>query len=178
MVDPRQVVGGEVWAKAPTFSRDLKPILGNQFEKKWVRGTVVRVEKRKTSHAAKRSTTYIVARYPCKVHDGVQQYKENELALQVLKAKDPNEATPPPTNNEGVSTAMAGPEGTTNTMNNNTTDDTTTSAMPPLTGGGDILNSPPPAEMGGKDGTTQEETRIPGTVHTTATTNIFRCCHD
>ena len=91
MADPRQKVGGEVWAKAAAISRDFKRILGNQFEKTWIRGTVLRIEKRKASDVAKRATTYVVARYPCEIHDGVQQYKEKEIALQTLKAKDPNQ---------------------------------------------------------------------------------------
>ena len=100
MPDPRQVVGGEVWAKAAAVSRDFKRILGNQFEKTWIRGEVLRVEKRKASDAAKRATTYIVAKYPCEVQDGVQQYKEKEIPLQTLKEKNPNDIPqvedPPP----------------------------------------------------------------------------------
>jgi Transposase IS4 len=98
--DSRQVVGGSVWAKAASISRDFKRILGNQFDKTWIEGKVIRVEKRKASDLAKRSTTYVVAKYPCEVHDGVQQYKEKEIPLQNLKDKNPNsptveEATPP-----------------------------------------------------------------------------------
>ena len=160
MVDPRQVVGGEVWAKAPAVSRDFKRILGNQFEKTWVRGIVVRVEKRKTSDAAKRSTTYIVARYACEVRDGVQQYKEKEIAMQVLKGKDPNAATEGNNGEDAVSVGAATAPGNTNTTTNNSEDN----AMPPLTGGGGVLNTPTPVVVGGGG-----EQQIPMTAATTTT---------
>ena len=88
-MDTRQVVGGEVWARAASISRDYKRILGNQFEKAWIKGVVLNVDKKKANDAAKRSTTYILARYPCEIHDGVQQYKEKLIAMQSLKSKDP-----------------------------------------------------------------------------------------
>jgi hypothetical protein len=94
--DPRQVVGGVVYAKADSISRDFKRILGNKFKNAWIRGEVLRVQKKKANPEAKRSTTYVTAKYPCEVHDGVQHYKEKELALQTLKEKDPNEKTNPP----------------------------------------------------------------------------------
>jgi hypothetical protein len=61
--DSRQEEGGVVWAKAASISRDFKWILGNQFEKTWVKGKVLRVENRKTTEQAKRVTTYVVAQY-------------------------------------------------------------------------------------------------------------------
>ena len=91
--DPRQEVGGVVYAKADAISRDYKRILGNLFKTSWIKGEVLRVDKKKSNPTAKRTTTYVTARYPCEVHDGVQQYKEKELCLQILKDKDPN---PPP----------------------------------------------------------------------------------
>ena len=92
--DPRQVVGGEVWAKADAISRDFKRILGNKFKTAWIKGEVIGVEKRKANPLAKRATTYVTAKYPCEVHNGVQDYKEKQLSLQTLKEKDPNPVLP------------------------------------------------------------------------------------
>ena len=89
--DSRVIVGGTVWARAEAISLDYKRILGNQFKTKWIEGSVVSVEKRKASDAAKWSTTYIEGKYPCGVDSTTktQLYKVKFLSLQTLKAKDP-----------------------------------------------------------------------------------------
>jgi Transposase IS4 len=129
--DPRQVVGGVVWAKADAISRDFKRILGNQFKTAWIKGAVIQVNKKKSHPAAKRSTTYVVAKYPCEVHDGVQHYKEKELSLQTLKEKDPNAPPPAPTVPPATTTAtpattetVEAPPATNATTTPATTDET------------------------------------------------------
>jgi hypothetical protein len=54
--DPCQVVGGIVYAKADSISRDFKRILGNKFKTAWIRGEVLSVDKKKANPEAKRST--------------------------------------------------------------------------------------------------------------------------
>ena len=148
--DSRVIVGGTVWARAEAVSRDFKRILGNQFKSTWVKGVVLRVEKRKAHAAAKRSTTYVEARYPCgEDREKKQLFKETFLSLQTLKDKNPQapDTLPavPLTNTTSPDTNTTVPVATGNVQP--TAEDTTTPtgianavpevppAMPPLTGG-------------------------------------------
>ena len=152
--DTRQKVGGDVWAKAAAISRDFKRILGNQFEKTWVKGTMISVNKKKQNEASKRSTTYVVARYPCEVQDGVQLYKEKEIPLQSLKNKDPNSVVPPGV--DDVLEELASPA----VVNNNSLHGTAAEA------GGNPIFTPPPRAEAGND---LPPLQPPPTVGTTST---------
>ena len=59
MTDTRRSVGGSVWARADSVTRDAKRIYGNQVGNTWLRGTVVEVVSQKKNAAAKRATTYV-----------------------------------------------------------------------------------------------------------------------
>jgi Transposase IS4 len=170
--DPRQVVGGSVWAKAGSISRDFKRILlGNQFEKSWIEGKVVSVSKRKASEVAKRATTYVLARYPCEVHDGVQQFKEKEIALQNLKDQDPQklqEAPLPPltTNQQQTTTATGGGNEVPSQVEDETTAGAVAVAVPPFTSPNGLTNS-----NGGGGSVATGTTANTRTTASTTTTN-------
>ena len=102
--DTRKIVGGVVFAKAEAVSHDCKRIYGGAgLSKKRLRGTVLEVLSRK-GDGAKKSTTYIKALYKVGTND-----KEKILALQSLKAVDPNptEPVPPPPDSAPSPTAVS-----------------------------------------------------------------------
>ena len=100
--DSRQEVGGFVWAPASSVSCDTKRICGSLWKSTWLRGTVLGVHKER-GEAAKRSTTYVHARYPIgKEPDGRTKFKEQKLALQTLKHKHPNKKAPNEKEKEGA----------------------------------------------------------------------------
>lgn len=111
MPDPRRAIGGSVWAKADAVSHDCKRIYGAAFASKFLCGVVLSVESIRND-GAKRSTTYVKARYQVG-----NDSKEVSIPLQSLKEKDPNVAPPAPEIEEEV---LA------------TEDDATEPTMPPL----------------------------------------------
>ena len=160
--DSRVVVGGTVWARAEAISRDFKRILGNQFKTKWIHGKVVRVEKRKASEHAKRSTTYVEGKYPCGINDATKEqlYKIKWIPLQSLKAKDPFEAS------------AADVPATVNQAADSTTDTTIENNAPPaanVQGTADPATPPVPEE--GNNVTTQAAPATQATQGSTETAN-------
>ena len=173
--DSRVVVGGAVWARAESISRDFKRILGSQFKTKWIQGTVVNVEKRKSSDAAKRATTYVEGKYPCEVKNGQQLYKFKSLPLQSLKAKDPFEEAAPVANvpptvapAAAVPTAEVTNEGASSTENVQATDNVQATenvqATPPVP---ELTVQPEPIRTQGSNGTSHSSStnssRVPVT---------------
>lgn len=93
-VDTRQAVGGIVWARAESVSRDFKRILGSAFSAKWIKGKVISVDKRKNNAQSKRPTTHVTGCHPCgEDESGVAMFKFEELSLQITKSADPNCST-------------------------------------------------------------------------------------
>lgn len=84
MADTRRLVGGTVWAKAGSVTRDAGRIFGAGASEKWLKGIVLEVLSQKKNDNARRSTTYVKALY--KVGNAE---KTVILSLQSLKAKDP-----------------------------------------------------------------------------------------
>ena len=164
--DSRVVVGGAVWARAEAISRDYKRILGNQFKTKWIGGVVVRVEKRKTTAAGKRATTYVTGKFPCGKDDTTKQviYKEKELSLQTLKDRDPNAVEPSTVTNN----VAPPPTAIAETATAETATGTETSVEPTTNTTQEEVPIPTPAEPD------VEQPRLPITVNVppaSATTN-------
>ena len=110
MADTRRSLGGSVWARADSVSRDAKRIYGSQVGNTWLEGTVIEVVSQKKNPSAKRATTYVKARY---VVGNTE--KITTLPLQVLKDKEPREEVPTPgDNNENRDVNIPAAENGTN----------------------------------------------------------------
>jgi Transposase IS4 len=142
MVDSRRVVGGTVWAKSTSVSRDCKRIYGVECDKTYLCGVVIEVLTHKPD-GARRATTLIKAKY--KVGDGE---KIQIINLAQLKKENPN----PPTAAAPVGDVTPASSHENSEQSSTTNDDT----HPPTT------SSPTP---------TTTTNVPPATVQTTATSN-------
>jgi len=102
--DTRQVVGGAVFAPADAVSHRCKGIYGAAYKNTWLKGLVLSVSKRLSNPTAKRTTSYVTARYTVGT-----ETKDVELGLQRLKDHDPNGApvVETPTSPAATETAAA-----------------------------------------------------------------------